>query len=38
MDHKLSVKYNPMKIVDNNVGKGNVSVTFGKRFVRRQII
>lgn len=21
MDHKLSVKYNPMKIVDNNVGK-----------------
>ena len=37
MDHKLSVKYTPMKIIDNNVGK-YICDLVGKRFVRRQIV
>ena len=37
MDHKLSVKCNPTKIIDNNIGK-YICDLVGKRFVRRQIV
>ena len=37
MDHKLSVKCNPMKSVDDNIGK-YICDLVGKRFARRQIV
>ena len=37
MDHKLSVKCNPTKIIGNNTGK-YICDLVGKRFVRRQIV